>query len=179
MLAPITADEIKSRVSNALHRLKDIDEYLLKNDLNECSINHMLAFHLQSQFEGWDVDCEYNKNYGRAKKLKLPKDKVDWNDTEAKSVFPDIIVHRRGDTSPNLLVIEVKKSSNRSDRKHDYNKLEQYGDVLSYYCALFLEIGTKENFGLWSLEWKKESDFPGWSEPPPAPDRQETALASK
>jgi len=38
--------------------------------------------------------------------IKFP-DKVDWTDTEAKSVFPDIIVHRRGGSGPNLLVKEV------------------------------------------------------------------------
>jgi hypothetical protein len=161
MTVPITADEIESRVSNALKALIEADHYLLENDLNECSINHMLACHLQSQFEAWHVDCEYNKNYEKAKELELPKDKVDWNDTEAKSVFPDIIVHKRGGDGPNLLVIEVKKSSNKSDRRHDYNKLKQYGAVLSYSCALFLKIGTKGNFGSWSLDWTKRSDFTG------------------
>jgi len=159
---PITADKIEIRVSSALQLLSKDDFYLLKNDLNECSINHMLAYHLKSQFIEWHVDCEYNKDSGKIKELDLPKNnKVDWNDTEAKSVFPDIIVHRRGGNGPNLLVIEVKKSSNTSNRRHDYNKLEKYGDDLSYSCALFLEIGTKEKAGEWTLDWVKEENFEG------------------
>jgi len=161
MPTPIYADEIEFRVSSALKQLSEADFYLLKNDLNECSINHMLAYHLQSQFKEWHVDCEYNKNWNKIKKLELPKDKVDWTDTEAKSVFPDIIVHRRGGDGPNLLVIEVKKSSNTSDRRHDYNKLKEYGKILSYSCALFLEIGTKENAGEWSFDWRKKENFAG------------------
>ena len=161
MPTPITADEIEIRVSNALELLSKADFYLLEKGLNECSINHMLAYHLQSQFQEWHVDCEYNKNWDKIKKVDLPKDKVDWTDTEAKSVFPDIIVHRRGGNGPNLLVIEVKKSSNKSDRRHDYNKLKEYAKTLSYSCALFLEIGTKEKASEWSFDWRKKENFTG------------------
>lgn len=159
MPASISADEIKELVVRALEQLRDKDRYLLENDLNECSINHKLACHLQNYFPDWDVDCEYNKNADKVKELDLPKDKVNWDDTEAKSVFPDVIVHKRGGKGPNLLVIEVKKSTNNSDRKHDYNKLKEYGDTLKYSCALFLEIGTKEKWGTWNLNWKKQNDF--------------------
>ncbi len=159
MVTSISADEIDALVIRSLEQLLDKDRYLLENDLNECSINHRLACHLQDLFPDWDVDCEYNKNAGKIKNLDLPKDKVDWNDTEAKSVFPDVIVHKRGGEGPNLLVIEVKKSTNKSDRKHDYNKLKEYGDTLKYSCALFLEIGTKEGYDTWDLDWIIQNDF--------------------
>jgi hypothetical protein len=42
MPSPITSEEIENRVLNALKLLSEADYYLLKNDLNECSINHML-----------------------------------------------------------------------------------------------------------------------------------------
>ena len=159
MVTSLSAYRIGELVAISLKQLCDKDRYLLENDLNECSINHKLAYHLQDHFPDWDVDCEYNKNAIKIKELDLPKDKVDWNDTEAKSVFPDVIVHKRGGEGPNLLVIEVKKSTNRSDRKHDYNKLKAYGDTLKYSCALFLEIGTKERCGTWDLDWRKRNDF--------------------
>jgi hypothetical protein len=155
----ISAEEIKARIICSLKQLCERDCYLLKNDLNECSINHKLASYIQDHFPGWDVDCEYNKNAVDPKKLYLPSDKVDWNDTEAKSVFPDIIVHRRGGDGPNLLVIEVKKSTNTTDRKHDDNKLKEYGNTLKYSYALFLEIGTKDKSGTWKVECKKRNDF--------------------
>jgi len=159
MPASISADEIEARIVCSLEQLCEKDFYLLQNDLNECSINHRVACYLQEHFPEWYVDCEYNRNVVKIKELDLPKDKIDWNDTEARSVFPDIVVHRRGDEGPNLLVIEVKKSTNTCDRKHDYNKLKEYGDTLSYFCALFLEIGTKDKFGTWQFDWKKRENF--------------------
>ena len=77
MPTSITAEEVKIKVENALNQLKENDIYLLRNDLNECSINHKFAYHLQHQFPEWDVDCEYNKDEDKVKELDLPKDKVD------------------------------------------------------------------------------------------------------
>jgi hypothetical protein len=153
------ANDIENLVTNALKQLVTRDEYLLKNDLNECTINHKLACHLEAEFPGWQVDCEYNKDADIAKGLDLPKDKIDWNDTEAKSVFPDIIIHCRGGNGPNLLVIEVKKSSNKANRNHDYNKLIEYVNKLHYNSALFLKIGTKSDTGKWTLDWIRKEDF--------------------
>lgn len=154
----IQFDEIEKRIKCALDDLLEYDSYLLEKDLNECSINHRIACHLQSYFSDWHVDCEYNKDADQIKQVDLPKDHVNWDDTESKSVFPDIIVHMRGGKGPNLIVIEVKKSSNRSDRKHDFNKLGEYGETLSYSYSLFLVVGTKENLGKFELMWFKKGD---------------------
>jgi len=40
-------------------------------------------------------------------------------DTGTKFVFPDIIVYGKRDDEPNLFVIEVFKSTNKTDRKND------------------------------------------------------------
>ena len=74
------------------------DDDLLQRNVNERSITHKLAEYLQRQFEGLKVDCEYNR------RGKDPK-------TLQKRIFPDIIVHDRGDSDNNRLVIEVKKSA--------------------------------------------------------------------
>ncbi len=95
----------------ALQELLERDAYLLRHNLNERSISHRLASHLQRRLEGWDVDCEDNRNHDDPKTLPLPRETVDSDDTEARTVFPDIIVHRRG-SDENLLVIELKKSTN-------------------------------------------------------------------
>lgn len=157
-MTTISFDEIERRLSSALDDLVKYDSYLLENDLNECSINHRIAYHLQGYFPDWHVDCEYNKDGGKIKQLELPKDHVNWDDTEARSVFPDIIVHIRGSDGPNLMVIEVKKSSNRSGRKHDFNKLREYGETLSYSYSLFLIVGTKEDLGNFNYEWFKKGN---------------------
>lgn len=155
LCASISAIEIEKRVTVALEKLCEVDGYILREDLNECTINHRIACHLQDQFPEWHVDCEYNRDGNRVKELELPRNSVSWHDTEAKSVFPDIIIHRRGPDGPNLLVIEVKKTSNRSDTGHDYNKLFQYRDVFGYKRALFLRIGTGNDTGKWEFDWVK------------------------
>lgn len=51
----------------------------------------------------------------------------DDEDTEAKTAYPDIIAHRRG-TNENYLVIELKESTNTTDRAVDllipYDQIE-------------------------------------------------------
>ena len=88
------------------------------------------------------VDCEYNKNrddckklYGpcmdcrescRIKELKTPfvYDRRSYSDArdfvrsypEGKPCRPDIIIHQRGENHPtNILIVEVKKNSNREN----------------------------------------------------------------
>ena len=60
------------------------------------------------------------------------------------SVYPDVIVHRRGSAGPNLLVVEAKKNPNykHEEVKRDQHKLKSYKDVLGYSSAVFLEIWT-------------------------------------
>jgi hypothetical protein len=45
------------------------DRALLIYDVNERSVTHRLAGYVQTQFRGWDVDCEYNRNYDDPKRL--------------------------------------------------------------------------------------------------------------
>ena len=56
-------ESIQQRVHIAVERLELHDAYLLRIDGNERSITHRLAMYLQDEFEGWDVDCEYNRDH--------------------------------------------------------------------------------------------------------------------
>lgn len=152
-----TIDEIKEKVKYCLLKLKRRDKYLLEKDLNERTITHKLATYLQEQFQELNVDCEYNRFEDLVKKLNLPKDKVNWDDTEAKTVFPDIIIHKRGTQKKNLLIIEVKKSSNRNPGDFDRMKLQTFRqEPYSFTYGLFLRIrldDVKDN-----LEWFSSSN---------------------
>lgn len=65
-------------------------------------------------------------------------------------VFPDIIVHKRGEDSNNLIVFEIKKCKNDNandkyleTKKHDIEKLKGYvnnDEVSLNYKYDFLEI---------------------------------------
>ena len=62
-------------------------------------------------------------------------------------VFPDIIVHRRGEDGPNLLVIEAKKASEQTEESiaFDHLKLQAYRDELGYHATAFIVFGTDAN----------------------------------
>lgn len=131
--------EVEIRIIHAREKLLKKDGFLLENDVNERSITHKLAEYLEEEFPGWDVDCEYNR-VGKApmnKRLHLQAEPSCTNDTDAKTVYPDIIVHQRGKKKQNLLVIEAKKKSNQSGPGRDENKLRSFAQELGYqYCVL-------------------------------------------
>ena len=98
------------KVVRALREFYARETHLLDKDLGERTLTQRLAVHLEAQFPGWDVDCDYNRLGER--RLRLPKGTIVSTDDEiGKSVYPDIVVHRR--TVPeNLLAVEVRKASN-------------------------------------------------------------------
>jgi hypothetical protein len=60
--------------------------------------------------------------------LRLPRGTiVSTDDGNGKSVFPDIVVHRRA-IPENLLAIEVRKASNHQPPDHDRHKLHGLTD---------------------------------------------------
>jgi len=142
--------DIKRRIIAAICALYRYDRELLDRDVNERSITHKLAEYLQREFPGWHVDCEYNRCEGDPKRIRLnssqkelcdlfPEIKPD--DLEAKTVFPDIIIHKRK-TDRNLVIIEVKKTNGQEDTK-DIDKIEAFikEEAYQYRYGLFLRLG--------------------------------------
>lgn len=60
-----------------------------------------------------------------------------WEDTDAKTVYPDIIVHKRKNDKENLLVIEAKKSSSGIDDNWDTAKLKAFKERPYFYRAAY------------------------------------------
>jgi len=63
-------------VQQGLKILLSSDGYLLANNLNERAVTHKLAEHYQKLFYEWNVDCEYNRNLGRSKKVIIDPKKI-------------------------------------------------------------------------------------------------------
>lgn len=126
-----------NNIYKAFNKLLADDQYLLKADANERSITHKLAEYLQAEFSDWNVDCEYNRDGMDIKRLMSFKKYITSDDTEATSVFPDIIIHNRG-TNDNLVVIEAKKSTNTVDNDND--KLHAYKHELNYKFAIKIKL---------------------------------------
>jgi hypothetical protein len=129
------------KVVSALAEFYAQETYLLEKDLGERTLTHRLAVHLERQFEGWDIDCDYDRLGERT--LRLPKGSiVSTDDHIGKSVYPDIVVHRRA-VPENLLAVEVRKASNHQPPEHDRHKLRALTDPhlwFAYRIGIFLTL---------------------------------------
>ena len=155
--------EIKTKIQIALEILYEKDMFLLKNDVNERSISHKLAEYIQQQFSEYHVDCEYNRVGSLTvdeeyfnKKLRLYKNIKCLN---GETVYPDIIIHKRGQRD-NLLVIEIKKTSKGLNVLDDYKKILGFltkGDF-KYRFGLFLRL-AKNNVTGFDLYENNDSEL--------------------
>lgn len=145
-------DEIDLKLGRAKADFLAADTSLLEVNADDRSMTHKFAEHLQRQFLDWTVDCEYNRNGSVPKRLLPITDlRISPADEDGHTVFPDIIVHRRTETTasgqrPNLLVIEAKKSRNKDDS--DREKLEAFGsdERYAYSFSVALRFVTDEPF---------------------------------
>ena len=141
---------LHAKVGNALRDFLHEDETLLCFNVNERSITHKFAEHLQRHFEDLKVDCEYNRDGYDVKRLHWGHETTRKDCTHAKTVYPDIIVHKRGYDRSNMLVIEAKKSD-EGDSCRDREKLCAFTDSngeYRYKLGLFLEFNVGKCSGL-------------------------------
>jgi hypothetical protein len=139
---------VQACMQEAIEQFEKDDKALIERNVNERSITHKLAEHLQKVFDecGYDVDCEYNRRGEDTKRLKFKFSKCEPTDIDSKTVYPDIIVHKRG-KKENLLVIEAKKSgSSTDDQCIDVQKLIAFTKDAryKYRFGLFLLIDVRE-----------------------------------
>ena len=140
-------ESIKEKLNKAIDSLVREDFKLFTLDVNERSICHRLALYLEPYFPGWNIDCEYNRDRSTSKKLKSLAYRMDIalikiDETDGPTVFPDIIVHRRGNND-NLLVIEMKKTSYGNEREEfDRCKLVAFKTDLNYQFTALVKIRT-------------------------------------
>ena len=135
--------KIERRLRKCIDTFLESDRELLDKDVNERSITHKLAEHIQREFKGWHVDCEYNRKWQRPKTLEGKCfAEVCPDDIHARTVYPDIIIHHRG-IPDNLLAIEVKKRTNPDGLDIDRAKLAGFKEELGYkYIALVVLDGA-------------------------------------
>ncbi len=132
--------KIKNLISKALDELYEKDIYLIDNrpiDLSgsdnrhhvgERTIVFRFAYYMQGlldldeDYKNFNLDCEYNRN--GIKEKKLP--------SFPNGTYPDIILHKRGRNDSNLLVIEVKTYWNKN-QSADFLKMREFTDELGTY----------------------------------------------
>lgn len=116
----------------------------------ERAITHRLAYYLEIQLRRAAivsdhgpivVDCEYNRHGSDGKSVSAEvEDRIKKIVKEARkkdleadqdgfytfSVCPDVLVHQRGVDANNLLIVELKKRSNRETEEYDELKLQLF-----------------------------------------------------
>ncbi|MGC9972491.1 MAG: hypothetical protein ABSE56_18055 [Bryobacteraceae bacterium] len=140
--------DIEGRLLRAKATFLNLDRDLLAVNANERSMTHKFAEHLQREFPGWNVDCEYNRNGEFPKVLRCRlNERVSPDDEYGHTVFPDIIVHRRR-VRKSLLVLEAKTSGNSDER--DREKLEAFktDENYTYSFAALLHFVTRQPFDI-------------------------------
>ena len=161
--------KIKEKVIIALQCFYANDAYLIDKNVHERALTFRLGMYLQILFSSWDVDCEYNKNYQTAHNNKLLSKRCDkepkfnckdCGDHRKCTVFPDIIIHKRG-TSENQLVIETKCNANKTQKNNDLKKLQAYLNepTLHYKYGVFIDFKESVNETIESLYWLQPRDF--------------------
>ena len=155
-------EDVQEMLFNALDKVAEEDGSLLDYDVNERSITHKLGVYLSEEVDdGWDVDVEYNR-VGEDKVSKTISMEnlesqisgdADSKDLDAKTVYPDVIVHKRGEPDENLLVIEAKKSG--SPGEYDRKKLRSYVDELEYKFGVFVKlcVGGRDEEAPYTCDW--------------------------
>ncbi len=118
------AVSLLTKVRKAIAVLLKKDKDLFDINVNERSITHKLAEYLQLEFPDYNVDCEYNRHSDMVKYLYVPNKENERDDIEAKTVFPDIVVHKRKADEYNLLVVEVKKVRNLEEIENKPRRIE-------------------------------------------------------
>src|SRR2546429_3099370 len=142
-----SGDNMQTELNKVIAALQEFyahETYLFEKDLGERTLTHRLAVHLEKQFPGWHVDCDYDRLGERT--LRLPHGTiVSTDDHFGKSVYPDIVVHQR-EIPNNLLAIEVRKASNHQPPEHDQHKLQALTDPhlwFAYRIGVLLALGKQ------------------------------------
>ena len=134
-----------NKVVTALQEFYARETFLLEKDLGERTLTHRLAVHVENEFPGWEVDCDYDRLGDRT--LRLPHGTIiSTDDHLGKSVYPDIVVHQRAIPN-NLVALEVRKSANHQPVEHDQHKLRALTDPhlwFAYWIGVFVTLGKKQ-----------------------------------
>ena len=154
-MGEITKEQVEALIKSALDQLYRKDQYLIDNrpyrketngnhHVGERSIVFRLAHYMQNimdstpAFENYVLDCEYNRNGVHAKTLP----------SFPYGVYPDVIIHNRGNNDNNLLIMEVKTYWNTGNTQ-DVKKIREFLDAsgkyhFSFGLSLIIEKRSKD-----------------------------------
>lgn len=148
-----TDTQIYARALNdALERLFVNDSSLLESDVAERTICAQIAQYLKPYFPNYNVDVEYNRHGIEPKRVRLPKN---CRSKRKSLILPDIVVHQRSHDRENLIVVQVKKETNREPRACDRAILLAMKRDFKYAVGALLDLpaGNGATTRKPKLEW--------------------------
>jgi hypothetical protein len=95
------------------------------------------AGYLAPRFPQHCVDVEYNRHGLEPKMVDLP---ANCHGGGRRRIYPDIVVHLRGNDDENLLVIQIKKETNPESRDCDRSIIAAMKREFGYRAGLLLEL---------------------------------------
>ncbi len=129
----MSSEYIDELIVSTLKEVENNDKFLLYKKAHETTIvsrfAHYLANKIESDYNDYRVDIEYNRDESQVKRL------VD------KIVRIDLVVHKRG-ANYNLVAIEFKKSN---DSLNDKKRLENLFNERKYKYKNVYFINFKKN----------------------------------
>lgn len=145
-------DEIAGIVERAIATLYAEEARILEFDVGERTICASLAAILKRSFPDHSVHVEYNRHGVHPKDIEYPDSD---GELVQRRVFPDIIVHQPGHDEANLLVVEVKKTTNPESDDFDMLKLGHIKQKMGYLHAVFLRlpVGTELDAAALRISW--------------------------
>ncbi len=126
----------KQIISDALKNVVSEPYYEVVHSMHEVALCHRLAVHLENsdKFTGYSIDCEYNRDEQATKR-----------NLEREIFRPDIIVHIRGSNENNLIMIEAKKDTCRSEEQAaEKKRLRRNANKYGYKYA-FMVVFPQDN----------------------------------
>lgn len=152
-------------IKSALDKFISEQFELLIQDAHEGAITGLMIEYLAEAFDDYEfsIDTQYNKKILDNQLIKkeaeflidslpLKKWPKTWDKDQEfvkREILPDIIFHDRSSSNHNFLIIEVKKSTNKSisEREWDLLKLSAMtAGGLNYEYGLFVDFKTGKDF---------------------------------
>lgn len=120
--------QLQCTVSDLFSHQADIFDFTSETVQTEWNLAHHFAIELTKRFPDLDCDLDIIKpNYERRR--------------------PDIILHRRGSHSSNLLVVEIKRDGDRREIEADIEKIQHFWfrEPLSYEFGAVIDLRSDKS----------------------------------
>lgn len=124
-------EDLIKAVINAVNLFIKNDIELLELKVYELAVSHRIAHYLEQEknFKGMNLnfDCEYDKRQDQMKP-----------GPDGKPMRPDILVHKRNESTNNIIAIEIKKDRNNKWDREKLKYLTNQKELYKYKLGVFI-----------------------------------------